>query len=124
MKLIGRLAQTTAALWIINVWFFRFNKDTGYRGGGAKNMKEEFEVYGFSETQMYAIGAMKVGLAGTMLVGHAVPRVVRPASVGLAMFMAGAIAMHIRAGDAVKRYLPALSVFSLATVAAVLNDGR
>ena len=111
-------------LWIINVWFRRFNKDTGYRGGGAKNMKEEFEVYGLSEAQMYAVGAMKVGLAGTMLVGHVAPRVVRPASVGLAAFMVGAIAMHIRAGDPVKRYLPALSVFSLATTSAVLNDGR
>lgn len=124
MKLIGKLAQTAAALWIINVWSFRFNKDTGYRGGGAKNMKEEFAVYGLSETQMYAVGAMKLSLAGTMLVGHAVPRVVRPASIGLAAFMAGAIAMHIRAGDPVKRYLPALSVFTLATTSALLNDGR
>ncbi len=124
MKLIGKLAQTAAALWIINVWFFRFDKDTGYRGGGAKDMKEEFAVYGLSETQMYAVGAMKVGLAGTMLAGHAVPKLVRPASIGLAAFMAGAIAMYIRAGDPVKRYLPALSVFSLATTSAILNDGR
>ncbi|MEO1060892.1 MAG: DoxX family protein [Actinomycetota bacterium] len=124
MKLIGKLAQTAAALWIINVWTLRFDKDTGYRGGGATNMKEEFEVYGFTESQMYAVGAVKVGLAGTMLAGHAEPRLVRPASAGLAMLMAGAIAMHIKAGDPVKRYLPALSVFSLATVSAVLNDGR
>jgi hypothetical protein len=124
MKLLGKLAQTAAALWIIDVWFFRFDKDTGYRGGGATNMKQEFEVYGLSETQMYAVGAVKVGLAGTMLVGHAVPRVVRPASAGLAALMAGAIAMHVRAGDPVERYLPALSVFSLATASAVLNDGR
>ena len=88
MSLLARLSQTAAALWILNVWFNRFDKDTGYRGGGAKNMKEEFGVYGLSETQMYAVGAMKVGLAGTMLVGHVVPRVVRPASVGLAAFMA------------------------------------
>ena len=121
--MIGKLAQTAAALWILNVWFFRFNKDTGYRGGDAKNMKEEFAVYGLSEPAMYAIGAAKVGLATTMLVGHAAPRVVRPASIGLAAFMVGAIAMHIRAGDPVKRYLPALSVFSLATISAALNGG-
>ena len=46
MKLIGKLAQTAAALWILNVWFNRFNKDTGYRGGDATNMKEEFEGHG------------------------------------------------------------------------------
>ena len=122
--IIGKLAQTAAALWILNVWFVRFNKDTGYRGGDAKNMKQEFAVYGLSETAMYAVGAAKVGLATTMLVGHAAPRVVRPASIGLATFMLGAIVMHIRAGDPVKRYLPALSVFTLATTSAVLNDGR
>jgi len=124
MNLIGRIAQTLAALWILNVWFNRFNKDTGYRGGDATNMKEEFEEYGLSEGTMYAVGAAKVGLAGTMLVGHAVPRVVRPASIGLAVFMLGAIGMHVKVGDEVKRYLPALTVFSLATTSAVLNGTR
>ncbi len=121
MNVIGKLAQTAAALWIINVWFNRFDKDTGYRGGDATNMKEEFEEYGFSEDTMYAVGAAKVSLAGLMLVGHAVPRVTRPASVGLAAFMLGAIGMHIKVGDPVKRYLPALTVLSLSTVSAVLN---
>jgi hypothetical protein len=125
MKLIGKLAQTGAALWILNVWFHRFNKDTGYRGGNATNMKEEFEEYGLSESTMYAVGAAKVSLAGLMLAGLVAPRVSRPASIGLAVFMLGAIGMHIKVGDPVKRYLPALSVFSLASVAAVLNgEGR
>lgn len=121
MNVIGKLAQTAAALWILNVWFNRFNKDTGYRGGDATNMKEEFAEYGLSENSMYAVGAAKVGLAGLMLAGHVEPRLVRPASIGLAGFMLGAIAMHIKVGDPVKRYLPAMSVFSLATVSAVLN---
>ncbi len=116
--------RTAAALWILNVWFNRFNKDTGYRGGDATNMKEEFEEYGLSETTMYAVGAAKVGLAGLMLVGHAAPRVVRSASIGLAAFMVGAIGMHIKVGDPVKRYLPALSVFSLATISALVGDRR
>ena len=121
MNVIGKIAQTAAALWILNVWFNRFDKDTGYRGGGATNMKEEFAAYGLSENTMYAVGATKVGLAGLMLAGHAEPRLTRPASAALAAFMAGAIGMHIKVGDPVKRYLPALSVFSLATISAVLN---
>ncbi len=121
MTLVGKLAQTAAALWILNVWFKRFNKDTGYRGGNATNMKEEFEEYGLSTTTMYAVGAAKVSLAGLMIAGLVAPRVSRPASIGLATFMLGAIGMHIKVGDPVKRYLPALSVFSLATVSAVLN---
>lgn len=121
MKLIGKLSQTAAALWILNVWFNRFNKDTGYRGGSATNMKEEFEEYGLPENAMYAVGAVKVGLAGALLVGHAKPQLVRPASIGLAALMLGAVGMHIKVGDPVKRYLPALTVFSLATTSAILN---
>lgn len=121
MKLIGKIAQTAAPLWIFTVWFHRFNKDTGYRGGNATNMKEEFEEYGLSETTMYAVGAAKVSLATLMLVGHAQPRLARPASAGLAVLMLGAIGMHIKVGDPVKRYLPALSVFSLSAISAVLN---
>ncbi len=124
MNLIGKLAQTGAALWILNVWINRFNKDTGYRGGDATNMKEEFEAYGLSENAMYAVGAAKVSLAGMLLAGHAEPRLVRPASIGLAAFMLGAIGMHIKVGDPVKRYLPALSVFSLSTISAILNGNR
>ena len=124
MNLIGKFAQTAAALWILNVWFNRFNKDTGYRGGNASNMKEEFAEYGLSETTMYAVGAAKVSLAGLMLAGHAAPRLVRPASIGLATLMLGAIGMHIKVGDPVKRYLPALTVFSLATTSAVLNGNK
>ncbi len=119
--MVGKVTQTAAALWILNVWFNRFNKDTGYRGGDAKNMKEEFEVYGLSESTMYAVGAAKVGLAGLMLAGHAEPRLVRPASAGLAVLMLGAISMHIKVGDPVKQYVPALSVFSLSAISAIVN---
>lgn len=119
MNLIGRIAQTGAALWILNVWFHRFDKDTGYRGGDATNMKEEFAEYGFSETQMYAVGAAKVGLALTMLAGLFNPKLTRPASAGLAAFMVGAVAMHAKVGDPVKRAAPALTVLTLSTVSAL-----
>ncbi len=124
MKYIGRIAQVGAAAWILNVWFNRFDKDTGYRGGGATNMKEEFSEYGFSEQQMYAVGATKVGLALALLVGLFVPRIVRPAALGLAAFMVGAIAMHVKVGDPVKRSAPALSVLTLSLTAALLAERR
>ena len=123
MNAIGKAAQATAALWILNVWFLRFNKDTGYRGGGATNMNEEFAEYGLSEKTMYAVGATKVGLAATMLVGLKAPNVAQPASAGLAVLMAGAIGMHMKVNDPPKRALPAIAVFSLSTAAALLNRG-
>ena len=52
MKIIGKIGQAGSALWILNVWFNRFNKDTGYRGGNATNMREEFEEYGLPEPVM------------------------------------------------------------------------
>ena len=124
MKSVGKIAQTVAALWILNVWFNRFSKDTGYSGGGATNMREEFEEYGFSENQMYAVGAAKVSLASLMLAGHAVPKLVRPASIGLALFMVGAIGMHVKVKDPIKRSAPAITVLTLSTVSAVFAGPR
>lgn len=121
MKIIGKIAQTGSALWILNVWFNRFNKDTGYRGGDAKNMREEFKEYGLSEPVMYAVGAVKVSLATTMLLGLFKPSVTRPASAGLAALMLGAIGMHVKVGDPLKRSIPAISVFTGAALSAVLN---
>ncbi len=120
MMLIRRTAQTLAALWILDVWFRRFDKDTGYRGGDATNMREEFEEYGLSENVMYAVGATKVSLASMMLVGHVVPKLVRPASAGLAVLMLGAVGMHVRVKDPVKRAMPAVTVLTLSTVSAAL----
>lgn len=123
MRAVGRIAQVGAALWIYNVWFHRFDKDTGYRGGNATNMREEFAEYGFAPPAMYAIGATKVGLATALLAGLWVPKLVRPAAIGLAAFMLGAIGMHMKVKDPVKRATPAIAVFTLSSVAAVFANG-
>ena len=121
MKIVAQVAQTGAALWILNVWFNRFDKDTGYRGGDATNMREEFAAYGLSEKAMYAVGATKVSLAVLMLIGLVKPRLTRPASTGLAGLMVGAIAMHVKVKDPIKRSAPAITVFSLSTLAAIFG---
>ncbi|MGH1490133.1 MAG: DoxX family protein [Acidimicrobiales bacterium] len=124
MNMVGKAAQTGAALWILNVWFNRFNKDTGYRGGNATNMVEEFEEYGLSKNVMYAVGAAKVSLASLMLIGHWVPKLVRPASGGLAGLMLGAIGMHVKVKDPLKRSLPAISVLCMSALSAILNGSK
>ncbi len=121
MNVVGKIAQTSAALWILNVWINRFNKDTGYRGGDATNMVEEFEEYGLSKNTMYAVGATKVTLATLMLIGLRVPKLARPASASLAVLMLGAIGMHVKVKDPLKRSLPAISVLCLSALSAVLN---
>ena len=121
MTIIGKIAQIGSAFWILNVWFNRFDKDTGYRGGDATNMREEFEEYGLSEGTMYAVGAAKVSLASAMLVGLFVLKIARPASTGLAALMLGAIGMHVKVKDPLKRPMPAILVFTGAAVSAILN---
>ena len=121
MSIIGKAAQTAAALWILNVWFNRFDKDTGYRGGDATNMVEEFEAYGLSEKTMYAVGATKVSLATLMLAGLRFSRLTQPASAALAALMVGAIGMHIKVKDPLKRSLPAMSVLALSAASVILD---
>ncbi len=123
MKPIGRIAQVLAALGILNVWIIRFNRETEFRGGSAKNLPEEFEVYGLPRWMVFATGATKISLALTLLLGLRYPRVTRPAATTLALLMSGAISMHARAGDSPKKYLPAITIFGLSTVAAIAADG-
>lgn len=123
-KTIGKLAQTGAALWILNVWFLRFDKDTGYRGGGAENMKDEFANYGLPKESVYVVGAAKVGLAVLMLIGLKAPKLTRPASLGLAAFMVGALGMHAKVGDPLERSIPAISTLAASLTAAAFASSE
>jgi len=46
MSLFIVICQLVIALGIFNVWLLRSGKATAWRGGEARTMKEEFEVYG------------------------------------------------------------------------------
>ena len=106
---------------IINVWFFRFNKPTPYRGGGAKSMKEEFETYGISKTAMYIIGAIKVLLATGLLISIWYPTLTIPMAAGMGIFMLGAIAMHFKANDPSIRSYPAFALLICCILIIVLE---
>ena len=106
---------------IINVWFFRFNKPTPYRGGGAKSMKEEFEVYGISNPVMYIIGGLKVLFATTLLLSIWYPDWSIPSAIGMAILMLGAIAMHFKANDPSIRSFPALTLLVACILIVVLE---
>ena len=62
------ILQLAIAIGLINVWLFRFNKATEYRGGNAQNMKEEFVAYGLPVWLMYFVGTMKVAIAIMLIV--------------------------------------------------------
>ena len=48
--------QVITALGIFNVWFIRSGAKTRWRGGEARNMKEEFGVYGLKPPVMIVAG--------------------------------------------------------------------
>ena len=52
--------QIVIALGIFNVWALRFGKATGWRGGSAATMKEEFEIYSVNVTAYSLIDAKKL----------------------------------------------------------------
>lgn len=105
--------QIVIALGIVNVWLVRFRKPTAYRGGSARNMKEEFEAYGLSESSMRVIGALKLALATLLVAGIWVPSLVLPAAIGMAALMLGAVGMHVKVKDPVVRAVPALCMLAM-----------
>jgi uncharacterized membrane protein YphA (DoxX/SURF4 family) len=112
------IAQLIIALGILNVWFLRFNKPTPYRGGTAKSMKEEFAAYGLPSWSMWVVGGLKIFFALCLLAGFWVPELIRPAAIGMAILMLGAIAMHIKVGDPLMKSVPASAVLALSLVVA------
>ena len=115
MKVLKYLLQAAVALVVLNVWFFRFNKVTIYRGGEASNMIEEFAVYGLSENMVYFIRGLKILAALGLLIGLLKEKVVIPAALIMGTLMLGAIFMHFKVSDEAIKYLPAglMFVFSL-----------
>ena len=98
---------------IVNVWFFRFGKPTSWRAENANSMKEEFKAYGLSNAMMYVVGALKVLFSVLLLVSIWSENLAVPAAAGMAILMLGAIIMHFKIGDPVKKSFPALSFLLL-----------
>jgi hypothetical protein len=110
------LVQIFVALAILNVWILRFGKTTAWRGGDAKNMREEFAVYGLPPWFMGIIGFLKVLLAALLIAGVWIPWLSQPAAIGMAMLMLGAVVMHFKVRDPVQKSLPAFILLLLCLV--------
>lgn len=80
-------------------------------------MKEEFEVYGLPDWFMKIIGALKLILATLLIAVIWVTGLMKPAALGMAILMLGAIVMHFKVKDAP---LKSLSAFALLVLSLVL----
>ena len=106
MKLISKILSTIVGLTVINVWLFRSNRSTSYRGSDATNLLEEFEVYGLDD-YFLIIGIIKVSLAVLLLLSLYFKKLSFFASSGIAVMMLVAVYMHINAGDELIKSMPA-----------------
>mgnify|MGYP000327140548 CR=1 FL=1 len=113
MEILQTICQLVVGLGILNVWLLRFKKKTPYRGGEASSIKEEFSVYGLPELLFWVIGTVKISAALALLIGIALPTLVLPAAVVLAVLMLGAIIMHVKVKDPAIKSLPATGIFVL-----------
>lgn len=118
MDTVVLICQIIIALGIFNVWILRYSKQTQWRGGTAKNMKEEFAVYGLPSWMVSVVGFLKLSFAVLLILGIWFPETVQPAALGMAALMVGAIAMHIKVNDPIKRSLPALTMLVLSLIVA------
>ena len=98
------ILQLIISIGLINVWFFRFNKATEYRGGDAKNMREEFQAYGLPAWSMYLVGGAKVLIAVMLIVSIWFKELL------VYNLLALAVLMHIKVKDPIKKSYPALSI--------------
>lgn len=117
------ILQIVIAIGLVNVWIVRFNRPTAYRGRGAGNMADEFAAYGLPKWFMYFVGAGKMAIALSMIVGLWVPALVLPAGALLVLLMIGAVAMHIKVGDKFERMMPATLMLIMAVIVVAISMG-
>ena len=116
MDYIIILLKCIISFSILNVWLLRFNKATPWRGGNSNTLLEEFHSYGLSTTVAYVIGALKIGLALLLLASIFWEELTVYAASGILLTMAGAIAMHIKIKDPLKKSLPAFIFLVLSAI--------
>lgn len=118
---LQNILQIIVGLGILNVWLLRFQNKTTYRGGDSSNMKEEFAHYGLPNWSVYVIGFFKISAAVGLLVGIFITSLVLPSAILLATLMLGAVSMHIKVGDPIKKSVPALCVLAMTLLITLLT---
>ncbi|WP_425391651.1 DoxX family protein [Ekhidna sp.] len=116
MNYLEIVLKLIVGLSILNVWLLRAKNSTPFRGGSASNIKEEFEVYGLPSWFMVAVGTLKVLLSIGLIASIWYPGVEMVTSLGIAVLMAGAVSMHIKVGDPIKKAFPATLFLILSVV--------
>lgn len=121
MEYVISIIKIIIGVSIINVWLFRFKKPTTWRGGDAENMKQEFETYGLPEWVMFVVGGLKVFLSLALLASIYFTSLEVPSAYGIAILMLGAIIVHLKVSDPIKKSLPAFTFLVLSLIVALVQ---
>lgn len=108
MSYITIFLQLFVAFGLLNVWLIRRSKKTEYRGSNADSLKDEFIAYGLPLWFYYVIGFIKISSAFLLIFGFWIPSLVFPTALIIIFLMLGAVLMHIKVKDPLKKMLPAL----------------
>lgn len=116
------LFQVVISLSVMRVWTINLNKSTPWRGGGARNMKEEFTAYGLPQWMVYFVGILKVIFSIGLIAGLWIPELISFSASGIAIFMFFAILMHVKIKDPIKKSIPALTFMVLSLLIIFLEN--
>ena len=106
LRILNVCISLFVSILVTNVWLFRFNKETPYRGGNAKNMIEEFAAYGLDLNTMYLVGSLKIIASLGLIVGLLKTKISVYSSLLMAILMTGAIYFHFKISDPAIKYFP------------------
>ncbi len=110
-----RVLEVIVGAGLLNVWLLRAGSATGYRGGSAKTLREEFAAYGLPVPAFYIVGILKV-TAGVILVAAQFLPLAMPARIAatvVAGLMVGALVMHTKVKDPVVKSVPAALMLAM-----------
>ena len=115
------ILQFCVAFAILNVWLFRSEKPSRFRGANAKTLREEFVKYGLSDNFYLIIKYTKPLLAITLLAGTFVPYCTQIGAIGLGVLMLGSVWMHFRVRDKFLKFVPALVLLSMCIIISIYS---
>lgn len=116
METVIIVLKSVVSFSILNVWLLRYNRPSQWRGGNSKSLLEEFHAYGLSTQLAYVVGFIKVALSVLLLISIFWEPATFFAATGIILMMAGAIAMHFKIQDPIKKSLPAILFLSLSVL--------
>mgnify|MGYP001376429276 FL=1 len=94
--LVGPIFHVSIIIGIFYAWTIGYRKESKFRPGKARNMKEEFIVYGLPFWLMYATGTIKIISSVLLILGFFYPIFLKPVAAILCLVMGGAVLMHLK----------------------------